>query len=571
MDSTDPNPTSDQSAGSNGTTNGLPSGQQFHPAGMQQLFIRPTQFGQQPPTGLTFQFPGQQQQQQQQQQSSHQFSPTSDALLSQLLQQQQAFATQMLHQQQEFMRQQQEMFLRTLSSISVQIPSNPEVILDSLSHHIHEFRYDLDNNITFVAWYARYKDLFEQDASRLDSEAKVRLLLRKMGSAEHERYVNFILPKLPKDYQFDETVRKLGILFGAAESLISKRYRCLQTTKKSTEDYVSFSCRVNKNAVDFELTKLTEEQFKCLLFVCGMKAECDAEVRTRLLAKIEDRNDVTLEQLSEDCQRLMCLKRDTAMIEGTSGPPAVQFVERNYNRKQISKSSPKKVNSPKNIPPTPCWKCGAMHYTRECPYKDHKCSDCGNNGHRDGYCLSENKSAKPYHKNKNKTFRANAVKVNAVQQKRKFVQADLNGAEVQLQLDTGSDISVVSKRVWEKIGKPSTTPALGNASTASGAPLQLLFKFQCDVNVNGQQRRGTFHVVDKSFNVFGIDLLDTFGLWSVPISTFCNQSVKPSTSSESFEAAPRSKHSASSTSPQHNRTARLNHFRKIERGEVRFQ
>ncbi|XP_055605446.1 uncharacterized protein LOC129753638 [Uranotaenia lowii] len=140
MDSTDPNPTSDQSARSNGTTNGLPSGQQFHPAGMQQLFIRPTQFGQQPPTGLTFQFPGQQQQQQQQQQSSHQFSPTSDALLSQLLQQQQAFATQMLHQQQEFMRQQQEMFLRTLSSISVQIPSNPEVILDSLSHHIHEFR-----------------------------------------------------------------------------------------------------------------------------------------------------------------------------------------------------------------------------------------------------------------------------------------------------------------------------------------------------------------------------------------------------------------------------------------------
>ncbi|XP_055589890.1 uncharacterized protein K02A2.6-like [Uranotaenia lowii] len=270
------------------------------------------------------------------------------------------------------------------------------------------------------------------------------------------------------------------------------------------------------------------------------------------------------------CQRLMCLKRDTAMIEGTSGPPEVQFVKR--NRKQISKSSPKKVSSDnKNIPPTPCWKCGAMHYTRECPYKDHKCSDCGNNGHREGYCLSENKSAKPYHKKQHETFRANTVIVHEKQQKRKFVRAHLNGAEVQLQLDTGSDISVVSKRVLEKIGKPSTTPALRNASTASGAPLQLLFKFQCDVNVNGQQRRGTFHVVDKSFNVFGLDLLDAFGLWSVPISTFCNQSVKPSISSESFEAAPRSKHSASSTSPQHNRTARLNHFGKIERGEVRFQ
>ncbi|XP_055590342.1 uncharacterized protein LOC129742468 [Uranotaenia lowii] len=274
MDSEEHNRTSDLAAGSNGTINGLPSGQQFLPAGMAS-FVRPTQFGQQPPTGLSQQFPGQQQQRSYQ--STHHLS-SSDALLSQLLQQQQAFATQMLNQQQEFMRQQQEMFLRTMSSLSVQVPSNPEVILDSLSHHIKEFRYDPENNITFAAWYARYKDLFEQDASRLDSDAKVRLFLRKMGSAEHERYVNFILPKLPKDYQFDETVRKLGILFGAAESLTSKRYRCLQTTKKSTEDYVSFSCRVNKNVVDFELSKLTEEQFKCLLFVCGLKAECDAEI-----------------------------------------------------------------------------------------------------------------------------------------------------------------------------------------------------------------------------------------------------------------------------------------------------
>ncbi|XP_055590849.1 uncharacterized protein K02A2.6-like [Uranotaenia lowii] len=509
MDSSDPNQTLDQSAGSNGTINGLPSGQQFHPAGMQQLFIRPTQFGQQPPTGLTLQFPGQQQQQQQQQQSSHQFSPSSDALLTQLLQQQQAFATQMLNQQQEFMRQQQEMFLRTLASINVQVPSNPEVILDSLFHHIKEFRYDPDNHITFAAWYARCKDLFEQDASRLDDDAKVRLLLRKMGSAEHERYVNSILPKLPKDHQFDETVRKLGVLFGAAESLISKRYRCLQTTKKSTEDYISYSCRVNKNAVDFELSKLTEEQFKCLLFVCGLKSECDGEVRTRLLAKIEDRNEVTLEQLSEDCQRLMCLKRDTAMIEISSGSSSsVQLVKRNQQR--ILKSFPKKVkknSANKNIPPTPCWKCGAMHYTRECPYMDHKCSDCGNSGHREGYCYEEK------------------MKVNNVQHKRKFVQARLNSAEVKLQLDTGSDISVISKRVWEKIGKPPTTPARKQAFTASGAPLPLLRKFECDVNVNGLQRRGTFYVVDQSLNLLGIDLVDAFGLWSVPISSFSASST----------------------------------------------
>ncbi|XP_055605614.1 uncharacterized protein K02A2.6-like [Uranotaenia lowii] len=546
MNSSDHNHTPDPIAGSNGTVNGLPSGQQFHPAGMQQSFIRPTQIGQQPPTGLLLQFPGQQQQQQQSAQSSSHHLSASDALLTQLLQQQQAFATQMLNQQQEFMRQQQEMFLRAMSSLSVQVPSNPEVILDSLSNHIKEFRYDPDNNITFAAW--------------------------KLGAAEHERYVNFILPKLPKDYPFDETVRKLGILFGAAESLISKRYRCLQTTKSPSEDFVTFSCRVNKNSVDFELSKLTEEQFKCLLFVCGLKSECDADVRTRLLAKIEDRNDVTLEQLSEDCQRLMCLKRDTAMIEGTTGP-AVQFVERNQQR--FSKTFPKSVkhSANKNIPPTPCWKCGAMHYTHVCPYKDHKCSDCGQNGHREGYCVTEKESERPYRKNQNKNFRAQSVKMKSEQQKRKFVQAKINSAEVQLQLDTGSDISVVSKRVWEKIGKPSTTPALGKASTASGAPLQLLFKFACDVNVNGQQRRGTFYVVDKSLNVLGIDLIDAFGLWSVPISSFCDQITKPSTSLNQHE--PALHHSTFPPTIERFGRTMCGHFSEpfgnYERGEVRNQ
>ncbi|XP_055590830.1 uncharacterized protein K02A2.6-like [Uranotaenia lowii] len=551
MDSSECNLTPDRPAGASGTNNGFPIGQQLQPAGMQQNFIRATQFGQQLPNpGLATQFLGQQQQQSRmqdspategifsQQSSPHQLS-ASDALLTQLLQQQQAFTTQMLNQQQEFMRQQQEMFIRTMSSINIQVPSNPEVILDSLSHHIREFRYEPDQNITFAAWYARYNDLFEQDASRLDSEAKVRLLLRKLGAAEHERYVNFILPRQPKDFLFENTVRKLGILFGATESLISKRYRCMQIAKKSTEDYITFSCRVNKSCVDFELGKLTEEQFKCLLFVCGLKTECDAEVRTRLLAKIEDRSDVTLEQLSEDCQRLLCLKKDTAMIEGTSGS-AVQFVKRSNHRQQNSQTPPKRTvkskSVNKNIPPSPCWKCGAMHYTRECPYKDHKCSDCGKSGHREGYCATS-KSEKPYRKRKTNTFRARTLSVNTVQRKRRFVQAKLNSAEVKLQLDTGSDISVVSKSVWEKIGKPSTTPALEKASTASGAPLQLLFKFDCDVSVNGQHRRGTFYVVDKALNLLGIDLLDSFGFWSVPISSFCNQITKPSTSLESLKAA----------------------------------
>ncbi|XP_055522987.1 uncharacterized protein LOC129717168 [Wyeomyia smithii] len=221
----------------------------------------------------------------------------------------------MQQQQQAFMNQQEEMMRTIMSSIQVQVPPNPGVILDSLANNIKEFRYDPENNVTFAARYKRYDDLFEKDANRLNEGAKVRLLMRKMGMSEYERYVSFILPKSPKNHTFAKTVAKLTALFGAAESVISRRYRCLQIGKQSGEDYVTYACRINKSCVEFELTKLTEEQFKCLMFVCGLKSERDAEVRTRLLTRIEDRCDVTLEQLSEECQRLLNLRHDTAMIE----------------------------------------------------------------------------------------------------------------------------------------------------------------------------------------------------------------------------------------------------------------
>lgn len=75
-------------------------------------------------------------------------------------------------------------------------PSNPEQTLEALATNISEFSFDAENGVTFDKWYSRYTDLFETDARNLDDAAKVRLLLRKLDTPSHSRYVNYILPKL---------------------------------------------------------------------------------------------------------------------------------------------------------------------------------------------------------------------------------------------------------------------------------------------------------------------------------------------------------------------------------------
>ena len=197
---------------------------------------------------------------------------------------------------------------------------------------------------------------------------------------------------------------------------------------------------------------MSEEQFKSLIFVCGLKAEADAEIRTRLLTRIEEKEDVTLEQLSSECQRIVNLRHDTAMIEG-SAVNAVRKQNQFRKRQQYNREHTPKPHAPtseeKREPPTPCWNCGMMHYVRDCKLKNHRCSECSKYGHKEGYCASSRKHSRRHFRRKsnNITVSTNtvSVSVNKVHHRRKFVPVKLNSVPVRLQFD----ISVVSVETWK--------------------------------------------------------------------------------------------------------------------------
>lgn len=451
---------------------------------------------------------------------------STDAIMLQILQQlqhQQAVTNQLLQQQEAI-------FQNAMQSIKVSVPPNPEVILDSLAGNIKEFVYDPENNLTFSAWYSRYEDLFLKDAERLDDSAKVRLLLRRIGTQEHYRFVSYILPNTPKDFSFVEIIEKMQVLFSTRESAIKRRYSTLTVSKSPTEDYVSYACRVNKMCVEFELTKMSEAQFKCLMYVCGLKSEKDSEVRTRLLAKIENSADITLENLIQECQLLINLKNDTAMIENPLAP-AVQAIKGNnkrhkfyrkpYNERYSSKQQQQQQQ--RTSPNTPCWNCGALHYAKYCGYQQHKCTSCQQTGHKDGYCSSAKRARRGSHsKQQQFSTRTISASINSIQSKRRFVWVKINDIPVRLQLDTASDITIVSEQTWRRIGKPKAVPTIQCAKTASGEKLDLEFEFMCTVSINDSVSTGNVFICKNSLNLLGIDFIDKLNLWSLPMDKFCN-------------------------------------------------
>lgn len=60
--------------------------------------------------------------------------------------------------------------------------------------------------------------------------------------------------------------------------------------KNEAED-ISYDPKINRAGEEFEFEKVNIDHFKCLVFVCGVKASCYVDVRACLLSLVGGRND----------------------------------------------------------------------------------------------------------------------------------------------------------------------------------------------------------------------------------------------------------------------------------------
>lgn len=281
-----------------------------------------------------------------------------------------------------------------------------------------------------------------------------------------------------------------------------------------------------------------------------LHAKQDAEIRTSLLSKLEGNKKLSMNDLTAECHRILNLKKDASILENPSKVAESDIVSVNAvsDNKPDNSSHKSQFNSAhkphasnqytqyksntdssetnvNNKPKTPCWKCGQMHFVRVCPYQDHRCQDCQRIGHKEGYCQCA--SSNFGRKNKWKQPPAHtkgiyAVKQVAARHLRKFVPVSINNVLLELQLDCASDITVISEDNWNRIGRPPTRSPSQKACTASGQPLELLAETDCSVSLKGITRTGKIFVTTiPGLNLLGLDFIERFNLWDIPLSTIC--------------------------------------------------
>ncbi|CAI2725915.1 unnamed protein product [Schistosoma spindalis] len=394
---------------------------------------------------------------------------------------------------------------------------------DSVINDIREFNFDGAAGVTFDSWFKKYEDLFYIDLCKLDDASKVRILLRKLGTMEYERYSNFILPKNPRDFSFDETIKTLSQIFGEQSSLFNIRYQCLKITKEPGDDWVKHAGIVNRECERFKLSSMTEDQFKCLVFVFSLHSPEDADIRTRILSKLEHYPNMTLQEVATECQRLVNLKHDTSLVENGDRFLHVHAVEKNVSQG----SSTQNDRNHNEKPSSPCWLCGGWHFKRK--------------GHKESHCKNRKRRQQ---KKYPKRFKTQTAKVTVALHKagshhrRKYVSLKINGYDARLQLDTVSDITLISRRTWVKIGRPRIYPTLQSIHSASGGILNIAGEIHCEVTVKEFTEKGVIFLTDRpSLDLLGLDWIEKLKLTDRPIDSICNNVSTSKVEKDTFKRA----------------------------------
>ena len=102
-----------------------------------------------------------------------------------------------------------------------------------------------------------------------------------------------------------------------------------QLKKRDSDDYLGFASVVNKNCDDFKLGEFSSVNLNCLIFAQGRVSAKDAKIRCRVLSKLENKPDLTLQKLAKDCQRIVSVRKDSKNT-GESGVAYVRKVKHRF-------------------------------------------------------------------------------------------------------------------------------------------------------------------------------------------------------------------------------------------------
>uniref|UniRef100_A0A914N9I0 Peptidase A2 domain-containing protein n=1 Tax=Meloidogyne incognita TaxID=6306 RepID=A0A914N9I0_MELIC len=356
----------------------------------------------------------------------------------------------------KLLKAQQEHFEKMLVRLLKPSEMNDTELYSKLVGMIGEFVFDLTSGMTFESWLGRHRSYFEEEGKTLPESSKVRLLLSKLGPEEYAQIERKMLPTKLSEMKFDELCNELVKEFSDHRSKLLKRFEALNVKCSALQDIVEFGNVVNAQCERAEMA-LSIEELKILIFISGMPSDATS-VRQVAMKSVENKSEkghtVTLKEVIEECRAYMANKSE-----------ALYLVKEKMS--EVKKEVPE-VNTVEKVK---CWKDSE----------------------------SENESS-PHCAILDIFDPMQSVeKEEWIKQKVKFGELD-----IEMIVDTASQINVVNKEVWKSIGQPKIEKVNYSGIGLGDNKVEIEGKFKSKVRVKDKDVFMDFHVVNSEMCILGL-------------------------------------------------------------------
>ena len=320
------------------------------------------------------------------------------------------------------------------------------------------------------------------------------LFLAKAGVSAIQKVSTIVYPREIEEMKFEE-IRKavLEAVRPKKPLVIAERVKFLSLRQESQEGVASYVQRLKNGARFCEFGEIGKK---------GQSEEDDL-IQMRLIDGLEnaDHRTKALEHLQTENPKLSsCVNfiQQLEMISKFNRSTSIQTHENEH--------SPSVMNVDKNQIRQKCKYCGFKHESGKCPAYGKTCNACKQKNHFQSVCRSKSKRVQKIDQESSDESNVYAV---TSKKSANVTEIKIDNIPFQMQLDTGSQVTIIPVNFWKKLGSPRVRKCNAKLRQFDGSEIKTIGQMDVLIETESQFFNAEVVIADciKQHGLIGTDVI----------------------------------------------------------------
>ncbi|XP_047143683.1 uncharacterized protein LOC105843294 [Hydra vulgaris] len=340
---------------------------------------------------------------------------------------------------------------------------------------------DPDNAEAWIRCFsasARLKKLKDE----INSSYKITdLFMEKAGIEAIKKISLMVYPEELENMMFDDIKTVvMSHLRPQKRIIIAERVRYLALKQQNNENIVSYAQRLREASRFCNFEKLgrdgqsAEDNLIQMGLIDGLKS---SDQRVKVLEMIQSGESPKLGACIDfirQLEQISCFSIQNN-IENNIDLPSVNYIDKNKERT------------------IKCKYCGLQHPPRKRPAFGKSCKKCGKLNHFKNVCKANIKYEKIVEEKENDDASVYSINMN---DKNSEISVKINDYNIKMQVDTGSQVTIIPKNFWELMSKPKLQKCYLRLKQFDGTVIKVLGEFEATLETESKMNIVRIIVVD---------------------------------------------------------------------------